>query len=219
MRNLILAALVALGAAALARAATPPLHALVNYETEQRLASGITRTERWQERLVRQGDRVWSERLGAHAAEHEGGGAGHKHFDFDSAARWLERQANGELQLRFVATHQRQVVSVPKAEWGAVSFDGRWDAAAHLVPPGLIAQMKPLDRPSEEGIWREQREKGWTHRVLWSEQRQVALRVESVKDDGSYRRVVVLKPAAAPARAPWTGLDRFEQKVYDDFLD
>lgn len=214
MRALVMACAFAASAA---QASAPDLDAVVSYETQQRLASGITRTERWQERLSRQGERVWSERLGAQAHAHEAGG--HAHFDFDSAARWLERQANGEVQLRFVDRHQRQVVSVPKAEWSAVSFDGRWDAAAHLVPPSLITQMKPLERAATDGVWKEQRDKGWTHRVLWSEARQVALRIESSKDDGSFRRVVVLTPTATSSRAPWTGLERFEQKVYDDFLD
>jgi hypothetical protein len=200
-------------------AALPDLDAVVSYETQQRLASGITRTERWQERLSRQGEKVWTERLLAGPASHAHEGPEHKHFDFDTAARLVERGGAGDLQLRFVDRTHRRVVSVPKAEYGAVNFDGRWDAAAYLVPPGLIAQMKPLDRSAAEGVWREQRAEGWTHRVLWSESRQVALRIESSRDDGSSRRVVVLTPSSPAGRKPWAGIGQYEQKTYDDFLD
>jgi hypothetical protein len=212
-------ALTGLTLASAASAALPDLDAVVVYETQQRLASGVTRTERWQERLSRQGDKVWTERLAPAGTPHEHEGPDHKHFDFDTAARLVERSGAGELQLRFVDRSHRRVVSVPKAEYGAVNFDGRWDAAAHLVPPGLIAQMKLLERHAADGVWREQRAEGWTHRVLWSEARQVALRIESSRDDGSSRRVVVLTPSSPGARKPWTGIEQFEQKTYDDFLD
>src|SRR5207247_10396649 len=99
------------------------------------------------ERLIRRGDVVWTERVlpaEAHAAHpHESSAehTGHKHFDFEGAARLLRLDAKGQLQLQYVDREHRVAVSVPKAEYGAVGFDGRWDAAAHVVPPSLVARM------------------------------------------------------------------------------
>ena len=58
-------ALVMLGLAAAAPAAPVPadLDALITYETRQVTATGVTRTETWQERLIRRGDTVWTERV------------------------------------------------------------------------------------------------------------------------------------------------------------
>ncbi len=205
---------VALACVAAAAQAAPDLDALVRYETRQVLSSGVTRVETWTERLVRRGDRVWTERVlpaGAHEAdgpEH----AGHKHFDADRAARLVVLD-KGEPQLQYVDREHRQVVHVPKAEWGAVGFDGRYDAAAHLVPPSLVERM------AVQGGWRVQKAQGWTHRVQWSGERQVALRIESRRDDGSYVRKVELKPVAAAAALPWNGLAAYQQRDYDDFMD
>ena len=205
---------VALACAALAAQAAPDLDAVVRYETRQVLASGVTRVETWSERLVRRGDCVWTERVlpsGAHEAdspEH----AGHKHFDAERTARLVILE-KGEPQLQYVDREHRQVVHVPKAEWGAVGFDGRYDAAAHLVPPSLVERM------TVQGEWRVQKAQGWTHRVLWSADRQVALRIESRRDDGSYVRRVNLQPVAASGALPWNGLAAYQQHDYDDFMD
>lgn len=205
-----------------AHAAPPPdVDALVTYETRQLTTAGVLRTERWQERLVRRGDVVWSERVlpagraALHANESSAEHAGHKHFDFDSAARLVERAPNGELRLRFVDREHRVVVSVPKAEYGAVGFDGNWDAAAYIVPPAVVARMGAV---AADG-WRAEKAKGWSHKLRWSAAQQVPLRVESRRDDGSVTRVVTVTVMAATASVPWKGIDAFVQKDYDDFMD
>ena len=204
----------------------PELDAVLHYETTQVLASGITRVERWSERLIRRNDRVWNERVRASAApEHEHrkvvAGAGHKHFNYDLAARMIERDPQGALTLRFVDRERGVVVNVPTAEFATVGFDGRWDAAAHLVPPSLVTQMPVLTDAAPAGSrWRVQQASGWTHRVLWSPAQQVALKIESTRDDGGYRRTVRLEPAkGASAAVPWQDVKSYQHRNYEDFLD
>ena len=204
-------------------AAAPDLDAVVCVETRRLLPSGVTRVERWRERLVRRGTTVWTERIVpfgtvAHA---EPSGHGHRHFDADAAARLLRVDANGQTQLRFVDTARRLVVAVPASEWGAVGFDGRHDAAAHLVPPALVERMA-LERVAESGSrWHRQQAGGWTHRVLWSPRQQIALRIDSASDDGRARRSVQVEPAAPtlPSQLPWRAIDSYAQRDYDDFMD
>ena len=146
-----LGASVAAQAAAPVPAPAPDVDALVTYETRQVTSAGVTRTERWQERLVRRAGVVWTARVlpaglaalhpAERAPERANEHAGHKHFDFDTAARLVERAPNGELRLRFVDREHKVVVSVPKAEYGAVGFDGNWEAAAYIVPPTVAARM------------------------------------------------------------------------------
>ena len=219
----LLACLALLGVALSSHAAAPDVDALITYETRQLTAAGVARTERWQERLMRRGNTVWTERVlpaGAaalHAGETPSAHAGHKHFDFDSAARVVQREAGRQLRLRFVDREHRVVVSVPKAEYGAVGFDGDWAAAAFIVPPSVIERMGA----AAEGGWRVEKAKGWSHRVRWSEAQQLPLRVESQRDDGSVRRVVTIAPSRVSKAAvvPWDGLASYTQKDYDDFMD
>ena len=216
-----LAAGMAAQAAAAVRAAVPDVDALVTYETQQLTSAGVMRTERWQERLVRRGDAVWTARVlpagvaALHANESPAEHAGHKHFDFDSAARLVERMPNGELRLRFVDRQHKVVVSVPKAEYGAVGFDGNWEAAAYIVPPTVVARMSGAGPDGS----RAEKAKGWSHKLRWSATQQVPVRVESRRDDGSITRVVTVTPVAASAALPWNGIDAFAQKDYDDFMD
>ena len=56
--------------------------------------------------------------------------------------------------------------------------------------------------------------------MLWSVDRRIALRVESVRLDGSVRRVVTVEPTKpGSAGAPWADTAAYAQKEYDDFMD
>jgi len=189
-------------------------------------SAGVTRTESWKERIVRRGDTVWTERVlpsqahAAHSHETKAEHAGHKHFDADGAARWVQLDADGETVLRFVDRGHRMVVSIPKLEYDAVGFDGRFDAAAHVVPPAVVDRMPVLaSRDASGGVWHVEKSGDWSHRVLWSAEKQVATRVESERADGSFKRTVTVEPVAPAAALPWADLSGYAQKEYDDFMD
>jgi hypothetical protein len=200
------------------------IDALVSYETRQTMPSGVTRVDTWQERLVRRGEQVWTERVlpghhPAHASTAER--AGHPHLNAQTAARWLRVNARGEVELKLVDRENKVVVDVPKAEFASVSFDGRVDAAASLVPPAVVQTMAAAGAATAAGQWRSERNQGWTHRVRWSEAKQIALRTESRRDDGSFTRrvTVTLRPVAAGAAAPWDALAGYQLRQYDEYMD
>ena len=207
-----------------APARAPDLDALVSHETRQVMANGVTRVDRWQERLVRRGETVWAERAmpagraDKHDDETVAEHIGHRHFNADTSARWLSRNAGGSVTLKLVDREHQAVVAVPRAEFGTVGFDGRFDAAVSVVPASAVRAMKP-GAVNADGQWFSDRSGGWSHRVLWSEARQLAMRVESQRDDGSVKRVVMVRVVAAPAAVPWAGLQNFAAKRYDDFMD
>ena len=208
------------------------IDARVSYETRQVMSSGVTRVDTWQEHLVRRGNQVWSERILApvshaghardgHERETAAEHAGHRHFNAETSARWLTLKPDGQVEVRFVDREKRIVVSVPRAEFGTVGFDGRFDGAASIVPPGLAQTMVPQASGSKEGQWLTDRGQGWSHKVLWSASRQLAMRVESTRDDGSVQRrvTVQLLPTAPGKPAPWSQLADYTSKQYDDFMD
>ena len=207
--------------------AAPDLDAVITYEMRQVLASGITRTETWKEQLVRRGGSVWTQRVlpnRGHSDKAHGGTpavAHRKHFNYETAGRWLQIDSKGETQLRFIDAERKMLVTIPKTEFASVGFDGRWDAAAHLLPPSLLKTMQ-ASGPSaqrDDSVWFTQGTGEWQHRVRWSTVKQVALRIESTRADGSLRRTVLVEPVTPRKLLPWQGTTDYEQKTFDDFLD
>ncbi len=210
----------------------PALDALVHHEMSMTLASGVTRTDIWQEHLVRGDRQVWSERILPTRTRHDHDESsephrGHKHLDVDRSGRWLRLAADGNVHLSLVDRERQMVVEIPKAEFSTVSFDGNFEAMAMLVPTSELGAMDvDSTATSDEGRWLVERNRGWTHRVLWSDGRKIALRIESRRDDGTASRTVsvtILRGMAEmpdPAEpAPWDLLSAYEQVAYDEFMD
>lgn len=212
-------------------AAPLDLDALVTHESTVVTHTGVTRTERFSERIIRRAGHVWTERVvpafalrAGHAAEKEAGNADHRHFDFEAAARHLTSQADGKTRLEYVDRDKKWTVFVPASEYGSVGFSGNWDTEFHLAPPALVERMPVrASRVAQTGgaVWHEERRNGWTNRVLWSPALQYPLAIEALRDDGTIVRKTVVKmlPATPVTELPWLGLAQYRQRTYDDFTD
>ena len=229
---LLLASSLAGGAVAANGVTSSELDAIVTHESTSVSRNGVTRTERFEERVIRRQGHVWTERVlpaAAHASPHghdaKAEGAEHRHFDFEGAARHVTREGDGRTHLEYVDHDKKWTVFVPAAEYGPVGFLGNWDAEFYLVPPALIARMPVLASRKaatpDGAAWHEERRNGWTNRVLWSPALQYPLAIEALRDDGTMVRKTVVKmlPSTAAAELPWVGLGQFRQRAYDDFMD
>ncbi len=203
----------------------PDLAARIRYQDRVTSSDGIARENHWQEKWIRVGNQVWSQRLiplplaRAYHASHDAT-PGHKHFTHQMAARWVSRSDEGELQLRYADAWHNQLVEVPPEEYGQVAFTADLARLRHLVDPALLQGMTPLDEAApEQARWYEKREGRQRTRILWSSQWQLPLVVESASLDGyrSYRMEVTLKPL--PRQLPWQQLDSYQTLDLRDFFD
>ncbi len=203
----------------------PDLAARIRYQDRITSSDGIARENHWQEKWIRVGNQVWSQRLiplplaRAYHASHDAT-PGHKHFTHQMAARWVSRSDEGELQLRYADAWHNQLVEVPPEEYGQVAFTADWARLRHLVDPALLQGMTPLDEAApEQARWYEKREGKQRTRILWSSQWQLPLVVESASLDGyrSYRMEVTLKPL--PRQLPWQQLGSYQTLDLRDFFD
>lgn len=203
----------------------PDLAARIRYQDRVTSSDGISKESQWQEKWLRVGDQVWSQRLiplplaRAYHAAHDAT-PGHKHFTHQMAARWVTRNQQDELQLRYADNWHNQLVEVPEEEYGQVAFKPDWPRIRHLINPALLQEMTPLDEAvPEQARWYEKREGKQRTRILWSSQWQIPLVVESASLDGyrSYRMEVTLR--RLPSQYPWRQLADHEVRDLRDFFD
>ncbi|MBL0669849.1 hypothetical protein JD504_03620 [Aeromonas hydrophila] len=203
----------------------PDLAARIRYQDRVTSSDGISKESQWQEKWLRVGEQVWSQRLiplplaRAYHATHDAT-PGHKHFTHQMAARWVTRDQQGMLQLRYADNWHNQLVEVPEEEYGQVAFKPDWPRIRHLINPALLQEMTPLDEAApEQARWYEKREGNQRTRILWSSRWLLPLVVESASLDGyrSYRMEVTLKPL--PKSLPWQQLDGYQTLDLRDFFD
>ncbi|APJ16026.1 TPA: hypothetical protein ACRTM4_003440 [Aeromonas hydrophila] len=203
----------------------PDLAARIRYHDRVTSSDGIAKENSWQEKWLRVGNQVWSQRLiplplaRAYHATHDAT-PGHKHFTHQMAARWVTRDQQGMLQLRYADNWHNQLVEVPEEEYGQVAFKPDWPRIRHLINPALLQEMTPLDETApEQARWYEKREGNQRTRILWSSRWQLPLVVESASLDGyrSYRMEVTLKPL--PKSLPWQRLEGYQTLDLRDFFD
>lgn len=203
----------------------PDLAARIRYQDRVTSSDGISKESQWQEKWLRVGDQVWSQRLiplplaRAYHAAHDAT-PGHKHFTHQMAARWVTRDQQGMLQLRYADSWHNQLVEVPEEEFGQVAFKPDWPRIRHLINPALLQEMTPLDESApEQTRWYERREGNQRTRILWSSRWQLPLVVESASLDGyrSYRMEVTLK--TLPKNLPWQQLEGYQTLDLRDFFD
>ncbi|WP_323063467.1 hypothetical protein [Aeromonas jandaei] len=203
----------------------PDLAARIRYQDRVTSSDGISKESQWQEKWLRVGDQVWSQRLiplplaRAYHATHDAT-PGHKHFTHQMAARWVTRDQQGMLQLRYADSWHNQLVEVPEEEYGQVAFKPDWPRIRHLINPALLQEMTPLDETApEQAHWYEKREGNQRTRILWSSRWQLPLVVESASLDGyrSYRMEVTLK--TLPKNFPWQQLEGYQTLDLRDFFD
>lgn len=211
------------GAAALLPAASAQAQdadLLVRHWSRSVGADGITRTVEYSERVHRRASTLWVERVlpaGAHSHEaHAKGGAAHRHIDVSTAARWITREANGDVRLRLVPVDDKVLVDVAKTDYENVGFDGSWDAAWHLIDP---AALKRLQRRSQVGELARYgaKDKGRQIDVVWNTRGQHPVSVASTS--GLTQRRTTVQTIAAPKRAPWDHAQTLNKKDYSDYLD
>lgn len=218
-------------APASATSPAPALDLEIQYTSKILTPEGVTRESRYQETMLRRPGHVWSARVlpptgethNAHASSQKVTLKSEKHAEFNHVV--LPRHValeNGKLQLSYIDTKARQVVSIPAPEYDNVNFDGSWDNAYYLLDPKWLQTLPVTQRPSPVAgaVWHEREKNGVFERVLWDRQKQIPLMVETGNLGATfYHRMEVKVQSSLKSSLPWMGLQKYGQKEYSDYLD
>lgn len=219
-----------------AAAPAPDLDLGIQYYSRVLTPEGVTRESRYEEKMLRRPGHIWVERVlpkSALAKEAPATGAAkqkvafkpaqheHKEFNHVVIPRHVILEKN-KVRLEYVDADDKQVISIPPTEYENVNFDGSWENSFYLLNPALVAAI-PLSKQASSvagARWHEVEKNGVFQRVLWDDQKQIALIIESGdKANTFYRRVDVKPQASVSAELPWTKVKGYGLKEYSDFLD
>ena len=211
----------------------PSLDLDIAYYTKVQTPEGVTREARYNDTMMRRPGHVWVERILARPVlgpRHAGKGDGHaatagpaSHAEFNHAVTphhvSLE---HSKVRIEYVDERNRAVVAIPASEYANVNFDGSWTNSFFLIDPKLVEEMPRSARKStlSGAQWHEREKNGMFERVLWDQNRQIPLTIESGDRAATfYRRVeVTVRPTLGTA-LPWKNLRGYSQKEFSDYLD
>lgn len=205
----------------------PSLDLDIAYYTRVTTPEGVTREARYKEAMLRRPGHVWVERVlppmaGSGRRDGATGGAvGHAEFNHAIAPHHVTWEKIA-VRINYVDTQEKAVVVIPAAEYSNVNFDGSWVNSFFLIDPKRVSAMPRSDRksPVVGAQWHEHEKNGVFERVLWDENRQIPLTIESGDKAATfYRRVDVSVRPALSARLPWLQLSGYSQKEFSDYLD
>jgi hypothetical protein len=180
---------------------------------------GVTIASRLQEHFLRDGDRVWIERVVSAKPHREEAQHRDEIHDWSILPRLVTRGADGRLSLQFIRRAERQVVDVEPPEYDSVGFDPSWSDLTELYPRDDLARLRRVGQTEGETEVYEGDDARSRVRVEWSPRLALALRFDSVSVDGALTRRVSAAPEPWPARSPWQDLEGFVHKDLNDFRD
>lgn len=205
----------------------PVVNAIIHYTTTETTEEGVVKTLNYQDRWIRDGQTIWSERLipeniraEAERHEHNEMQAPHEHFNYQTAAQWLTRQADGKLILNYVDPVHKAIVYYPPVEYGQVGFVPDWVLHSHIFKPVALQKMTPLNKPAPAGShWYQQENKDTELTLLWSDTLQIPLVLEKKAKNGFSHYKMQIDVDGTTAARPWQTLAHYDKKQIDDFLD
>lgn len=201
-----------------------PISAVLTFESAVLTADGVKKQTYFQERLVRDQNVIWTERIVPKTApkhNHEADDHGDEHnMNFALAGKWLVQDGKGQVKYRVVRAEDKKIIEPRTTEYATLGFDGDWDAAYYLVNRAALKKMTLLKIAAPAGAqWYEKRDAKHFTRVLWDAQKELPLSIESGKIDGSANNKITLEIVPVPAKLPWSTLAGYKTMAYEDLLD
>jgi hypothetical protein len=148
----------------------------------------------------------------------------HEAPDVSALPRLVIRAPDGRATLSILDAESKRVIDVDRGSFETLRFDPSFERASTLVDSRALAEMSRLDRASNApgAHWYGRQNDTHYVRVLWDEERRIALVVESGSLDGTVRddlRVQVEAEAASPPPAVWSETKGFTHIDFADFGD
>lgn len=209
----------------------------IDYQIERLDANGVTTIQKYSEKMIRDSQNIWIERLKTqtHADEvHIHGNAHvsaktdtHEHASFDSAIQWMQRkdaveQANANVaspfQRFYILPYEKMRVQLQDVNQEMLGMKNCWRCEYSLIHPDILKRAQLIQRDPKLAHY-QIRSAGQTLNIIWNEQDQLVQKYELLKPTSGYVKSFTVRKIDQHVAIPWTQTEKYSERDYADFSD
>lgn len=206
----------------------------IDYQIERLDANGVTTIQKYSEKMIRDVQNIWIERLNTqthadeaqtHSNAHVSAKDTHQHASFDSAIQWMQRKDAVEqvnvaspFQRFYILPDEKMRVQLQDVDQEMLGLKNCWRCEYSLIHPDILKRAQLIQRDSKLAHY-QIRSAGQTLNIIWNEQDQLVQKYELLKPTLGYAKTFTVRKIDQHVATPWTQTDKYSERDYADFSD
>lgn len=198
--------------------AAPLLSASITRESKNTGHDGVTRSSIFQERMYRDGQNIWIERVLPKHHQHGADAHGHKHLDISEAAQHYFIDQKKQPKLNLILMEDKTVVHLQDADVEMLGLSSCWSCVYSLIDPKTLKAMSVIKK-TNTSTWYETKNKKNKISIEWDNKNNIAKQVDIRSLDGLHYDILKANIQQVNIAEPWKKYSKFTSKDYSDFGD
>ncbi|MEG0347822.1 MAG: hypothetical protein RSA22_08525 [Acinetobacter sp.] len=207
----------------------------IDYQIERLDVHGVTTIQKYSEKMIRDEQNIWIERLNiqAHADEanaHSNGNVfveseAHEHASFDSAIQWMQRKdtvaqpSTANLFQRFyILPAEKMRVQLHDVDQEMLGMKNCWRCEYSLINPDILKVSQPVKREAQLQHY-QIHSAGQMLNITWNAQDHIVQRYELLKPTQGYSKTFTVRKMSQHVSTPWQQTEKYSERDYADFSD
>ncbi|MEG0131240.1 MAG: hypothetical protein RR677_07125 [Acinetobacter sp.] len=207
----------------------------IDYQIERLDIHGVTTIQKYSEKIIRDPQNIWIERLNiqAHADEanaHSNGNVfveseAHEHASFDSETQWMQRKdtvaqpSTTHLFQRFyILPAEKMRVQLHDVDQEMLGMENCWRCEYSLINPDILKRAELIQGDPKLEHY-QIRSAGQTLNIIWNVQDQMVQKYELLKPTVGYAKTFTVRKIDQHVAPPWTQTEKYSERDYVDFSD
>ncbi|USI87034.1 hypothetical protein LZ086_01445 [Acinetobacter johnsonii] len=206
----------------------------IDYQIERLDANGVTTIQKYSEKMIRDVQNIWIERLNTqthadeaqtHSNAHVSAKDTHQHASFDSAIQWMQRKDAVEpvnvaspFQRFYILPDEKMRVQLQDVDQEMLGMNNCWRCEYSLIHPDILKRAQLIQRDPKLAHY-QIRSAEQTLNIIWNEQDQLVQKYELLKPTSGYAKTFTVRKIDQHVATPWTQTDKYSERDYADFSD
>jgi len=207
----------------------------IDYQIERLDIHGVTTIQKYSEKMIRDVQNIWIERLNiqAHAEEANAHSNGnvlvesemHEHVDFNSAIQWMRHRDVVEqssivtpFQRFYILPDQKIRVQLHDIDQEMLGMKNCWRCEYSLINPDILKRTQLIQRDPKLEHY-QIRSAGQTLNIIWNVKDQIVQTYELLKPTSGYAKTFTVRKIDQYVATPWMQTEKYSERDYVDFSD